>query len=87
MFDVGDMHQEDLELIEILWERGVPPTAVAERMAYLSECRDAENLQAELLAAKKKKDLARGEKEWPLHLAHNQDDAGSIPAPATKGVK
>lgn len=86
MVDVGEMHQEDLELIEILWERGVPPTAIADQMAFLNECRDAENLRSELLAAKKK-DLARGEKEWPLHLAHNQDDAGSIPAPATKGVK
>lgn len=41
------------DLIEVLWLRGVPPTMIADKMSFLSECRDAENLWAKMIEAAK----------------------------------
>ncbi len=38
----------DGALIQELWERGVSSTKIADALAYLDECRDAENLRAQL---------------------------------------
>lgn len=44
-------HFSDEALILTLWERGVSPTVVAERMAAYSNRREAENIRAKLANA------------------------------------
>lgn len=44
-------HYSDEALILTLWERGVSPTVVAERMAAYSNRREAENIRAKLANA------------------------------------
>lgn len=41
------------DLIASLWKRGVSPTEIADKMSFLSECRDADNLRAEMIEAAK----------------------------------